>query len=220
MTTTAASLPPRSLAFRVVWYVISIAMVGLGIAMAVSAHLGVAPGDVLSTGGSERFGIGVGTMGWITGGTFTVIAVLMKRYPRVGTVLGMVSVGQIVNWCLQFLPEPEQIVARIPMYAVGLALIYMGIVIGIGSNLGSGPIELVMLGINDRGLSLQVGRIILEALILVVGILLGGQFGAGTIIFVIITGPILERLLPVGARFMRSTPADVQIETANTEIGY
>lgn len=220
MIPTATSQPPRSLTFRIVWYVISVGMVGLGIALAVSAHLGVAPGDVLSTGGSERFGIGVGTMGWITGGVFTVIAVSMRRYPRVGTVLGMLSVGQIVNWCLQFLPEPEPIVARIPMYALGLAFIYVGIVIGIGSNLGSGPIELVMLGINDRGLSLQVGRILLEALILIVGILLGGQFGVGTIIFVIITGPILERLLPVGARFMRTTPANVQVETANTEIGY
>lgn len=220
MSRAAQPQSQRSLTFRIGWYVFSIAQVGFGIALMVSAHLGVAPGDVLNTGGSKKFDIGVGTMGWVTGGVFTVIAVLVKRYPRIGTVLGMVSVGQMVNWCLQFLPEPERMIGRLPLYAAGLFCIYVGIVIGVSSNLGSGPIELVMLGINDRGMSIRLARIILEALILLIGVLLGGQFGVGTIVFVLVTGPILERLLPIGARFMRVATPDLETEIANTEIGY
>lgn len=215
-----ANLPtPRSLTFRVSWYVVSIALVGVGIALTVTANLGVSPGDVLTTGGSERLGIGVGTMGWISGGAFTVIAVALRRFPRIGTLLGMLSVGQVVNWCLELLPEPGMIIARIPMYAVGLALIYTGISIGVGSRLGSGPIELVMLGMSDRGISVQVSRIFLEAAILLLGIVLGGQFGVGTIVFVLITGPILERILPIGARFMRTSEPDLEAGIAATEIG-
>ena len=220
MTASSTSLPPRSLQFRIAWYVVSIGLVGLGIALTVTAHLGVSPGDVLTTGGAEKLDIGVGTTGWISGGVFTLLAVSLRRYPRLGTLLGMVSVGQVVNWCLEILPEPDPLLVRIPLYALGLAGIYAGIAIGVGSNLGSGPIELVMLGMSDRGVRVQVARIILEAAILLIGILLGGQFGVGTVVFVLITGPILERVLPIGARFMRTAPPDLPIEIANTEIGY
>jgi uncharacterized protein len=171
----------------------------------VSSHLGVAPADVLSTGGAERLDIGVGTMGWISGAFFTVLAWLMKRPPQWGTVIGAFAVGFFVNVALDVVPEPDLMVARIPMLVFGLALIYLAISIGVATTLGTGPMELLMLALSDRGMSVQAARWGLEAFVFVIGVSLGGELGVGTVLFVLLTGPVLARTLPPFVKFMGTT---------------
>ena len=196
---------PRPLWLR--WLVLATAItsVGLGIALMVTAHLGVAPADVLATGGAHRLHIGVGSMGWVVGGVMTVFAVALRRRPKLGTVLGAVGVGQSVNWFLQLLPVTHSLAPRIAMLVAGLVVLYLAISFGIASELGTGPIELVMLGLADRGIRLQVARWGIEAALLATGIALGGQFGVATIIFLLATGPVLARLLPPVERLMRAS---------------
>ena len=177
-------------------------MVGTGISMMVSAHLGVAPADVFSTGGAKQLNIGVGTMGWISGALFTLLAVAVKRPPNWGTLIGTVLIGQVVNIVLPIMPEPELMLWRVVMMVVGMALLYFAISVGVATTLGTGPMELLMLGLNDKGLSMQVGRWGIEGAVVTAGILLGGQIGIGTILFVILTGPVLARTLPPMVRFM------------------
>lgn len=181
---------------------LAIVMVGTGISMMVSAHLGVAPADVFSTGGAKQLNIGVGTMGWISGALFTLLAVAVKRPPNWGTLIGTVLVGQVVNIVLPIMPEPELMLWRVVMMVVGMALLYFAISVGVATTLGTGPMELLMLGLNDKGLSMQVGRWGIEGAVVTAGILLGGQIGIGTILFVILTGPVLARTLPPMVRFM------------------
>lgn len=198
----------RSVRFRIVALVFSVLIVGVGIALMVSAHLGVAPADVLSTGGAERLGIGVGTMGWISGGAITTLAWLLGRPPQWGTVWGTVLVGLSVNVSLAIVPEPEAMVWRVLMFVIGITVIYVSISIGVSTMLGTGPIELLMLALSDRGVSVQVSRWGIEAVVLVVGIVLGGQIGVGTLVFVVATGPVLARTLPPVVRFMGTTVLD------------
>ena len=73
---------------------------------------------------------------------------------------------------------------------------------GVATTLGTGPMELLMLGLHDKGLSMQVARWGIEVVIVTGGILLGGEIGAGTILFVLLTGPVLARTLPPMVRFM------------------
>ena len=181
---------------------LAIVMVGTGISMMVSAHLGVAPADVFSTGGAKQLNIGVGTMGWISVALFTLLAVAVKRPPNWGTLIGTVLVGQVVNIVLPIMPEPELMLWRVVMMVVGMALLYFAISVGVATTLGTGPMELLMLGLNDKGLSMQVGRWGIEGAVVTAGILLGGQIGIGTILFVILTGPVLARTLPPMVRFM------------------
>lgn len=192
----------KSFRFRAVSLLLAIVIVGTGISSMIAAHLGVAPADVFSTGGAKQLDIGVGTMGWISGGLFTLLAIAVKRPPSWGTLIGTVLVGQAINIILPLMPEPDILVARIFMMLFGMALIYLAISLGVSTTLGTGPIELLMLGLNDKGLSMQVSRWGIEAVIVTGGILLGGQIGIGTILFVLLTGPVLARTLPPMVRFM------------------
>lgn len=196
---------PRSFAFRVSVLVLSFAVVAFGIAFMVSAHLGVSPADILSTGGAKRLGIGVGTMGWISGAFFTMLAWLLKRPPQWGTIIGAVAVGFFVNIALDLVPEPDPLVVRVPMLLAGLVLIYTAVSFGVATALGTGPMELVMLGLSDRGMSVQVARWGLEAVVFVLGVALGGELGVGTVMFVLLTGPVLARSLPPCVKLMRTS---------------
>lgn len=196
--------PPerKSFAFRLICLLAAIVTVGIGISIMVSAHLGVAPADVLATGGANHFGIGVGTMGWINGAIFAIIAIAFRRPPTWGTLIGGVLVGQTVNTALLLIPEPDALIFRVPMMILGLALLYLAISVGVATTLGTGPIELVMLGLHDKGVNMQVARWGIEAIIVTAGIVLGGHIGVGTVLFVLLTGPVLARTLPPIVRFM------------------
>ncbi|MFM7870086.1 MAG: YczE/YyaS/YitT family protein, partial [Actinomycetota bacterium] len=148
----------KSFTFRFVALLLAVCAVGVGISLMVRAHLGVAPADVLATGGAEQLGIGVGTMGWINGFAFTALAVAFRRPPQWGTLLGTVMVGQAVNVALPLMPDSNLLVARVPMMVGGMALLYLAISVGVATTLGTGPMELLMLGLNDKGLSMQAAR--------------------------------------------------------------
>ncbi len=205
---TTPPIVAKSVAFRAVALFVAVASVGVGIALMVTADLGVAPADVLSTGGAERLGIGVGTMGWISGAVITSVAWIMGRRPQWGTLWGTFVVGLSVNLNLAWLSETESMVWRIVMFVIGLTIIYLGITVGVSTMLGTGPIELLMLALTDRGASVQVSRWGIEAVILTVGAILGGQVGVGTVVFVVLAGPVLARTLPPVVRFMGTTVLD------------
>ena len=205
---TSPPIVARPVAFRAVSLFVAVASVGVGIALMVTADLGVAPADVLSTGGADRLGIGVGTMGWISGAVITSVAWIMGRRPQWGTLWGTFVVGLSVNVSLGLLSETDSMVWRVVMFVIGLTIIYLGITVGVSTMLGTGPIELLMLALTDRGASVQMSRWGIEALILGIGAALGGQIGVGTVIFVVLAGPVLARTLPPVVRFMGTTVLD------------
>ncbi len=201
-STVGAPTTRRSFTFRLVALLLAIVTVGVGISTMVSAKLGVAPADVLATGGANQFGIGVGTMGWINGAIFMLIAIAFRRPPSWGTIAGGILVGQTVNMVLPLMPEPRALMFRVPMMLLGMGLLYVAISVGVATTLGTGPMELVMLGMHDKGVSMQVARWGIEAVVVIAGIALGGQIGIGTILFVLLAGPVLARTLPPVVRFM------------------
>jgi uncharacterized membrane protein YczE len=62
----------------------------------------------------------------------------------------------------------------------------------ISTDLGAGPTEVVMLGMVHRGLDVVPARWIADGVPLVVGGVLGGAFGAGTVLFALAMGPMVK----------------------------
>jgi uncharacterized membrane protein YczE len=66
----------------------------------------------------------------------------------------------------------------------------------IGANLGPGPRDGLMTAIVRRGPSIRLTRVIMEVTVLVIGVLLGGTFGIGTILYALLMGPLVQIFLP------------------------
>jgi uncharacterized membrane protein YczE len=87
----------------------------------------------------------------------------------------------------------EGLSVRIPLLVVGIWLIGPGSAFYIGADFGAGPRDTLML-VGSRRTGRRVGlvRAVLEVCALAVGILLGGTFGIGTILFALAVGPVVE----------------------------
>jgi uncharacterized protein len=92
---------------------------------------------------------------------------------------------------------------RIAMLIGGVALIGPASAFYIGANFGAGPRDTLMLvGARRTHIRIAFVRGTLELCALVAGIVLGGTFGVGTVLFALGVGPCIE----ASFRVMERTP--------------
>jgi uncharacterized membrane protein YczE len=174
---------------------LGLALVGVGVAVTIRAEIGVAPYDVLTTGLVALTGIPIGIAAMLLPTVFVAIGLLIGGRPGPGTVLAVLLVGPILGLALDALPLQEAMAVRLAYFAVGFVVIAAGITAVVISEIGSGPAELVMLAIHDRGYPLAPVRTGIELTCVAFGWAMGGQVGVGTVVFALLIGPTLKRTL-------------------------
>jgi uncharacterized membrane protein YczE len=183
-------------AIRLARCVGGLACFGLGITLILRAELGAAPWDVFHQGVSEKTGISIGNVIVITGVLLLLLWIPLRQRPGIGTILNAVEIGIVVDLTLPLVPEIEMLLPRGVYLVLGLLSIAVGSGLYIGSGLGNGPRDGIMMGLKERGLSVRVARTVVEAVVLVAGIALGGTFGIGTLAFTFGIGPLVQAFLP------------------------
>ena len=169
---------------------------GLGITFFIRAQLGLAPWDVFHTGVSDRVDVAVGTVIIVVGVVLLLLWIPLRQRPGIGTIMNAVEIGLVVNLTKPIVGEPDHIVGRLALMFAGLVIVGFGSAIYIGSGLGAGPRDGLMLGLSERGISIRLARTVIEITVLVTGIVLGGPIGLGTVAFALGIGPIVQVLLP------------------------
>jgi uncharacterized membrane protein YczE len=176
--------------------VAGLALFGVGINMFVAGDLGLAPWDVFHQGISERSGVSLGLVLEATSLVVLLLWIPLRLRPGLGTVLNALEIGLVVWLTDGLLPTSDILVIRVA-YVIGAVLVIaFGSAIYIGTGLGSGPRDGLMLGLSQRGLSVRVARTAIEATVLALGLLLGGTIGVGTLAFTFGIGPVVQPLLP------------------------
>lgn len=193
-------LSPTQLRTRVPLLVLAFAVIGVGIALTVRADLGLSPWDVLHQGIGEQVGLSIGTAAIVVGGVVFLAWVPLRTRPGPATVLNLVLIGSFTNLALLVVPEDPSTVVRWIELAVGVFLFGPGIALYLGCGLGAGPRDGIMTALVERGGSIRTIRTAMELSVLVVGFLLGGTVGVGTVLFALTVGPNIhwhtERLAP------------------------
>lgn len=180
---------------------------GFSIALMIRANLGLAPWDVLTVGLSHWVPL---TFGQITIALSFVVLLLwvpVGERPGIGTLANSVVIGLAVDASLAFLPAPDGWAERFGLLLAGVVLNGLAGAVYIGAQLGRGPRDGLMTGLSRRtGRSLRLVRTLIEAVVLIVGIVLGGTAGLGTLVFALTIGPLTQFFLPWAAVRSR-TPA-------------
>ena len=187
-----ANHAPAELRRRLPRLLFGLVLCGLGIASMVAGDLGLGPWDVLHQGISNRTGIPIGTVNILVGlGVLTLWLPLRER-PGLGTILNAVVIGVVIDLALLVLATPEALAGRLAMTLAGPLLFGVGSGFYIGAGLGPGPRDGVMTGLARRGHRVGSVRAGLELTVLLVGWLLGGTVGLGTVAFALGIGPIVH----------------------------
>lgn len=177
--------------------VVALYFVGAGLALMMRGGVGVAPWDVLQIGIAQHTGISVGTVTIIVSFIILLLWIPLKERYGIGTIGNALLVGLSVDATLSFIPDaPNPWVGALMMVA-GTVTHGAACALYIGMQLGSGPRDGLMTGLHHRfGFAVWKARTGIEITVTVLGMVLGGPFGAGTIFFALTIGPIIQWCLP------------------------
>jgi len=160
--------------------------------MLIRAELGVAPFDVFNTGVSHATGWSLGVCFVVDAMIFFALGSLLGVRPGWGSIVGTTAIGPMVNVVLAITPKQHAMVPRLALLIGGTLILAVAICLVVSTELGAGPTEVVMLGLMHRGMGIVPARWISDGTPLVVGTLLGGAIGPGTLLFALSMGPMVK----------------------------
>jgi uncharacterized membrane protein YczE len=183
---------------RWVQLLLGLFLYGIAISMMVRAAVGVSPWDVLAQGVSLRTGIPFGFVTNIVGGVVLLFWIPLRQKLGIGTVLNALLVGPSAEVGLWLIPTQSILWVQILLFTGGLLLLAVATGLYIGARFGPGPRDGLMTGIHARfGIRLWIVRTALEVIVLIIGWILGGNVGFGTLAFALLIGPLVHRTIPM-----------------------
>jgi len=167
---------------RLMW---GLFLYSLGIVFTINAHIGYAPWDVFHIGLANTVGLSIGTVLILIGIIIGLISVLLGEKIGIGTILNMIFIGLFLDIILKLdvIPVADNLLLGIIMLFIGLFIIAFATYFYIGSALGAGPRDSLMVAVT-RITKLPIGicRGIIEFFVVALGWMLGGMVGIGTVL--------------------------------------
>ena len=202
----------RMWTFRVIFLLVGLTIAHLGVTLFLQADLGSDPFNVLIQGLFRRISW---PASWpVTHGrvhmviSFLIILVLLvvdRSYVRIGTLLCMVLGGPIIDVFTLVLKNvinnTSPFAWRVCCLVLGCVILAFGMTIVIKSLAGTGPNDLVAVVTSDKTKwKFGIVRIAVDVCFALVGFLLGGTVGLGTVICAFLVGPTAQIFFPISER--------------------
>ena len=176
---------------------LGLVLFGAGLWLGLVAELGVGPWDVLTGGLAELLGTSFGRTSVVVSLIVLVVGMAAGVRPGIGTLLNVVVIGATIDVLLAspLLADlgDGPVLLRLAVVLLGIAVVAVGSALYLGAHLGPGPRDGLMVAIHSRtGWPVGAARAVLECAVLVVGVLLGGPVGIGTVLFAFGIGPAVQ----------------------------
>lgn len=189
---------------------IGLAIAHLGVTLFLLSDLGTDTFTVFIQGLARTVHLSVGTVHAIV---LCILMVVMlattKGYVMPGTVVCAVLGGPIIDlftWMLgEWINKDAGMPLRIASMLIGCVILAMGMSIVINSHAGTGPNDLIAIILSDKikRVEFRWVRVGCDLFFVLLGWILGGTVGAGTVVAVFLTGPLVQFWLPKTERLIR-----------------
>ena len=171
---------------------------------------GLAPWDVMHSGIALWVPLTLGQVVVATSFVVLLAWIPLREKPGVGTLANALLVGLGLDATTAVLPHADHLASGLALVVAGVVLNGLATALYIGAQLGRGPRDGLMTGLSrTTGWSLRLVRTALEVGVVVVGLLLGGALGAGTVLYALAIGPLTQAFLPYVAVPLRPRPDEV-----------
>ena len=193
---TPLTLKPR---FVTLLFLISgLWIFGTGEAILIDAGIGVSPWTVLAQGISKQADLTVGMATFAVSVLVLFLWIPLRETPGIGTILNAILIAMSIDVMAPFIPNQTDFIPQIIQALIGIILVGIGSALYLTANLGPGPRDGWMTGVQKKT-NWPIGRVRvgIEIIVLSIGIALGGTFGLGTIMFAIGIGPAISMSLGV-----------------------
>ncbi len=167
---------------------------GLALALLIRADLGTSTWLVLEIALADLLGIRIGTMTVYVGLVVLLAALALRERVGWGTLANILCIGPWLNLFLGWIFTPaENFALQIGMFVLGIWIQGIATAVYIGVDAGAGPRDSLMLAVHRvTGFSVRFARGVIEVLVVMLGWLLGGPVGWGTLAFALLIGPSVQ----------------------------
>ena len=179
---------------KIIIIVIGSLIAAYGITLALYAGFGGATLAVLWQGISRTFHISIGMASLIVAIVMIVFAFFYDRSQiHIGTILYQI----VYSLCVDLFANAHVYSTHLWVNALIMLLGVMLFAVGTGfyaaASLGRGSYEALTFSLAEKnGWQVKVVRMILDIVMVIAGVLLGGKFGICTIVTIIISGPVIQ----------------------------
>lgn len=191
----------------------------LGVSLFLVSELGSDAFTVMIQGIARTLGLSIGTVHVIALILLMIVMVLTtKGYVKPGTVVCAFCGGWIIDLFLWMIGDKissgSPMWIRILVMLAGCVILSFGMSIVIESNSGTGPNDLIAIILTDKlnqkwNVQFQYVRITCDICFAVIGFLLGGRLGIGTIAAAFLVGPAAQFFLPRSRKLIKTCFSDL-----------
>lgn len=177
-------------------------MCGVGVGIFLYSKLGVDPASVMELGIGNVLHISYGTSSALINVIILVIVFLVdKSYINLSSFLAIFGIGYTADFMRfaldSFITGELSLVVRLLMIVLGLFIMAMGIATYIRADLGVGAIDLVAEIISNKlHFPYHRVRVTGDVSFVIIGFILGGTVGVGTLVAAFLTGPAVQLVRP------------------------
>ena len=191
-----ANRTAKAIVINMILAAVSLFVNGFGVYLTIQANIGAGPWDVLNLGLSKTLGILYGTASIAVSCTILGIDILLKEPIGIAMFIDALVVGKSVDFFnhIQAVPSAPSLLTGIPLMLVGLTIMAYTQFTYMIASLGCGPRDTLLVGVAKRVKKIPIGAVSIALLSLatLIGWLLGGPVGVGTLICAFCTGPIMQ----------------------------
>ena len=181
----------------------------IGVYLTIQADIGLAPWDCLSMGVSGKVGYSYGIVHTVISIIILIMDILLKEKIGYGTILDALLVGNYVDLIdhIITLPQFHSIPISCIMVIIGLFIMGYGQYFYMDAAQGCGPRDSLLIALGKRFPKTPIGVVqtVLVGIALLIGWLLGGPVGIGTVISVFGMGTALQ----IVCKILHFEPRDV-----------
>ena len=166
------------------------ALFGLGEGLLIVSYTGASPWSVLAQGISLNVDFSIGTITLFISIGVLILWIPLNQKPGIGTILNALIIALMIDICIKFVPTPENYILQLMLAIVAVLTVGLGGGIYLVANLGPGPRDGLMIGLQKKtNLPIAGVRAFLEITVVSIGWYLGGTVGLGTFFFAFGIGP-------------------------------
>jgi uncharacterized membrane protein YczE len=178
---------------RVTQLVTASIVLGGGVAMLLLASLGSDGYSTLINGLSIASSISFVLVNCVVGLLLVWLAWLRGLKPGPGTIVQPLVVGAVVSVLLATVEEPDHLGLRLVLLVLAFPVLACGVAAYLGTGMGAGPIEGAALAF-DPPVQFRWSYSTLQGLGALAGWLLGAAIGPGTLLVILLLGPLVDLL--------------------------
>ena len=180
-------------------------LIGTGVGIILFANIGGDTITVFQDGLHNVFSISYGQASRLYNVVLILIAILFARkYFGFGTIISALITGYAIDFVYELMIKictMNGFISALIIFMIGQTIYTIGLSILIRCNLGMNSLDSLIYRIIDFiHIDYKIVRFIADLLLTVIGYLLGGVVGIGTIISILLTGIMIDIFVKIGEK--------------------